>query len=163
MRILERPRVPFKRGQNADFFAAENLHELQGFNLRITLPKEPYWRCGFVLAPESYIRNGRSDVTITQYFLFHVGQGESKAPQQPTGLRYQVYEQEITAGPRPFSSDSPVEVDVRVGMGSGHVGIRFGAESYGVDLDPRYFRNLYVLAWADNLLPFRVPIELTLR
>jgi hypothetical protein len=73
--LLQSRRVPFKAGQSADFVREQISAASRGFTLKITLPQEPYWRCGFALAPEDYIRDGRADVTISQYFLFHIGRG----------------------------------------------------------------------------------------
>ena len=158
-KILQVPRV-FNSAQRADFFKVDNIN-LTGFNLSITVPPETYWRCGFVLAPEDYIREGRDDISITRYLLFHVFQGDPRAPKQPTGLGFQVYKQDGSSGPQPFSSESPVQVSVTLGA-DGHVAIHLGDVKYETSLHPRYLRYLYVLAWADQFGPFRVPIELTL-
>ena len=160
--LLHVPRVPFKHGQDADFIKEQIPHGSGGFRLKITVPQETYWRCGFVLAPEDYIREGRADVTIMQYFLFHVARGMHPNPKQPTGLSFWVYRQDLREGPQPFDSEGPIEVDVAFGTGDGHVAIGFGDKRYETDLDPSYLRYLYILAWADMYPPFRVPVELTL-
>jgi len=159
-KILEVPRVPFRAGQNADFVKVE-ASELRGFDLKIIVPLEAYWRCGFILAPEDYVRDGRVDVTITQYFLFHVGRGDAKNPKELTGLYFQVYQQECSVQYSSFHSGSPIEVHVAFPARNGHVDIAVGDKRYAADLDPSYLRYLYVLAWADTLSAFRVPIELT--
>ena len=66
-----------------------------------------------------------ADVTIMQYFLFHIGMGDSKNHKQPTGLRFQVYEQGRSAGPEPFRSESPIELDVTFSTDDGHVAVSF--------------------------------------
>jgi hypothetical protein len=159
-KILEVPRVPFRAGQNADFVKVE-ASDLRGFNLKITVPLETYWRCGFILAPEDYVRDGRVDVTIAQYFLFHVSRGDAKNPKELTGLYFQVYQQERSVQHSLFHSGSPVEVKVAFPARDGHVDIAVGDKRCAVDLDPNYLRYLYVLAWADMFPPFRVPIEIT--
>ena len=161
--LLQVSRVPFRDGQNADFIRKEISGESKGFKLKIAVPQEAYWRCGFVLAPEDYIREGRLDVTITQYFLFHIGQGDPRDPKQRTGLHFQVYRQDRSDGPMPFRSESPVDVDVRFGQDGDHVAIEFGDKHLEMELTPSYLRYLYILAWADRFPPFRVPVELTLR
>lgn len=159
-KILDSPKVPFKAGQNADFIEIET-RGLKGFNLVITAPQATYWRCGFVLAPEGYIRDGRVDVTIDQYFLFHICQGDANDPKRPTRLHFQIYQQGRSVEYQPFHSENPVPVHVTFGARDGHVDIGIGDKRYVTDLDPNYLRHLYVLAWADTQPPVRVPIELT--
>jgi hypothetical protein len=161
--LLDFPRVPFKHGQNADFISREIPRGSRGFKLKITVPGESYWRCGFVLAPEDYIREGRADVAITQYFLFHIYQGDPANPKQPTPLFYTVWHQGQRGGTASFQSESPVELAVRFAPDRRGLTADFGDAHYETDLDPTYFRYLYVLAWADPFGHFRVPVELRLR
>ena len=58
---LDFPRVPFKHGQRADFIRQVLPSRSNGLDLKITVPKETYWRAGFALAPDDYIHEGRSD------------------------------------------------------------------------------------------------------
>lgn len=159
--LLNSPKVPFKGKQNADFVTEEIPRETKGFRLKVTVPHESYWRCGFVLAPEDYIHDGREDITITEHFLFQVGQGD-RDPNQPTGLRFQIYHHGNSPGALPFQSESPVEVDVRFSLDRRSVSILFGDKHLEETLEPNYFRYLYILAWADQFLPFRVPVEIAL-
>ena len=156
--VLQVPRVPFIGGQNADFVKVETSG-LNGFNLKITVPRETYWRCGFVLAPEDYVRDGRSDVTISQYFLFHVGRGDANSRKEVTELHYQVYRQDHSLEYGSFHSG--VTIDVHVTFRDRHVDIAVGDKRCAADLEPSYLRHLYVLSWADAFPPVRVPIELT--
>jgi hypothetical protein len=165
--FLQLRRVPFRAGQNADFIEERIPPASRGFKLKIALPQETYWRCGFVLAPENYIRDGRADVTISQYFLFHIGQGHIGKggyvdPQLPTGLHFRVYERDRSEGEHPFHSESPVNIDVKFGQDDGHVAVEFGGEHFDANLTPTYLRYLYVLAWADSLPACHVAGELTL-
>jgi KAP family P-loop domain len=165
--LLQRRRVPFKAGQNADFITERLPPAARGFTLSMTLPVETYWRCGFVLAPEDYIREGREDVTISQYFLFHIGQGHIGAagtldPKLPSGLHFRVYERDRSEGEQPFHSESPVKIDVRFSHNDGLVAIGFGDVHVSTNLPPAYLRYLYILAWADSLPACHVAAELTL-
>jgi hypothetical protein len=168
--VLERPRVPFLGGQGADFHLKELPSGCPGFRLGLGLPRQPYWRVGFVLAPEDYIREGRSDIEITKYFLFHAGRGDGKNPTEGTELRYQAYYNSgPLIGPTAFGFEPSEGVlnldvaftggtDVRVAAASGSVGFGFSTV-----VDRSYIRYLYLLAWADRLAPFRVPITLDIR
>jgi hypothetical protein len=163
--LLSRRRVPFKFGQYADFAREQIPSESRGFTLTITPPEEPYWRCGFVVAPEDYIYDGRTDVTISQYFLFHIGQGHLNAqgqfdPNLPTGLHYRMYEQEKSEREWPFNSESPVRIHVELDWGEGRVRVVFGDKNVEAALMPAYFRHLYILAWADSQPPCHVAAEL---
>lgn len=159
--VLHDPKVPFQDRQAADYIGEKISFGLKGFTLRITVPKEAYWRCGFVLAPEDYIRPGRTDIGITQYFLFHVGMGAGQDPQRPTDLKFQIYQQAASVGPRSFISQSPIEVNVGLNR-DGRVKLEFGDQQHEARIDPSYLRYLYVLAWADGLVPFNVPVDLVL-
>jgi len=163
--LLSRRRVPFKFGQYADFAREQIPSGSRGFTLTITPPEEPYWRCGFVVAPEDYIYDGRTDVTISQYFLFHIGQGHLNAqgqfdPNLPTGLHYRMYEQEKSEREWPFNSESPVRIHVELDWGEGRVRVVFGDKNVEAALMPAYFRHLYILAWADSQPPCHVAAEL---
>jgi hypothetical protein len=159
--LLDFPRVPFTQGQRADFILEELTSRSKGFDLKITLPQETYWRAGFALAPEDYIHEGRSDITITQYFLFHIGQGGHANPKQPTPLNYIAYHEGRSAGAASFQSGSPIELAVRF-IKDRRLRVDFGNRHYEAELDQTYFRYLYILAWADQFGPFRIPVELTL-
>ena len=161
--ILEVPRVPFRDGQDADFFEVDT-DGLTGFNLRITVSPEAYWRCGFALAPEPYIREGRTDVTIEQYFLFHIGQGDSKDPTRPEPRFFQVYQPGRSMEYQRLDWGSQVEVRVIFGARRGHIDIGIGDKRYEADVNPQYLSHLYVLGWADTRhtnMPFRIPVEFT--
>lgn len=158
--LLDFPRVPFKQGQKADFIREKLLSRSKGFDLKITVPQETYWRAGFVLAPEDYIQEGRSDVSITQYFLFHIGQGGHVNPTQPTPLNYMAYHQGRRVESSSFQSKSAVELAVRFSTDHRRLTVNFGDAHYETELDPTYFQYLYVLAWADQFGPFRVSVEL---
>ena len=164
--ILERPRVPFRGGQGADFLLKELPRECHGFKMALTIPEQPYWRAGFVLAPDDYIREGRSDVEITQYFLFHVGRGSGKNPTERTELQYQAYYNRCPLTHPTSLGFEPVNVvEICVELGSEPV-CRVAVGSAGVRLaaavDRTYLRYLYVLAWADGFAPFRIPVELSI-
>ncbi|MBZ5673226.1 MAG: DUF4062 domain-containing protein [Acidobacteriia bacterium] len=161
--LLRKKRVPFRELQDADYVERTISRTAAGFRLKIEIPKQPYWRAGFVLAPESYIRDGRTDTTITRYFLFHIGRGEPSDPKKKTGLHYQVYYKDQRITPRmPFESSNAVELNVAFNSGGRHITIDFAGVRYEQEIDPDYFRYLYALAWADWFDQFRVPVELKL-
>ena len=161
--LLDFPRVPFRHGQKADFIRVDLPSRSKGFDLKITVPPETYWRAGFALAPDDYIDEGRSDITITQYFLFHIGQGGHANPKQLTPLNYVAYYQDKPTETVSFQSGSPVELAVRFSADRRRLTVNFGDAHHETDLDPTYLRYLYVLAWADRFGPFRVPVQLRLR
>jgi len=159
---LSTPRVPFSGRQGADYAKEILAPQTMGFTLKIEIPSQVYWRCGFVLAPEDYIRPGRRDVTITQYFLFHVSRGSPRTPSnQSESLSFQVYRNDSTTGAQSFQSSNPIEINVRPGS-DGLIHFAFGDQEYADKVDPSYWRYLYVLAWADSFGPFDVSAELTL-
>ncbi|SPE37714.1 hypothetical protein SBA3_2700007 [Candidatus Sulfopaludibacter sp. SbA3] len=136
--------------QNADF-AEEQIPSARGFTLTITPPQEPYWRCGFVLAPEEYIREGRTDVTIAHYFLFHIGQGHIGPsgrfdPSLATGPHFRMYERDQSEREWPFDSESPVQIHVELGRSDGRVTVTFSGQNVSATLTPAYFRYLCILA-----------------
>jgi hypothetical protein len=159
--LLDVPRVPFMNRQNADFVHEQIPSNSKGFRLKIAVPKENYWRCGFVLAPEDYIQPGRTDIRITQYFLFHIGQGGSANPTEPTSLNSHAYFHNVSEKHEPFLSDSPVEIVARFAPGHRGITVAFGDKQHEKHLDPRYLRHLYILAWADWISPFHVEVQLT--
>jgi len=126
------------------------------------VPQEAYWRAGFALAPDDYIHEGRSDVTIFQYFLFHIGQGGHVDPKRSTPLNYKAYKEGHVGGAGPFQSRSPVELTAHFSTDRRRLTVAFGDGHYETYLNPAYLRYLYVLAWADRFGPFRVPVELVL-
>jgi len=161
--ILQHEKVPFRQGQSADFFEKPISSNCKGFKIKINNPPEPYWRAGFALAPKGYLSVGRCDVTITRHFLFHVGRGSSAAPTVPTELHYQAYyEDRPITYTTPFRASDPIEVDVRFARNRHRIKISMGDVLYQTDLDLTGFRSLYILAWADQFGPFRIPVELTL-
>lgn len=160
--VLGAPKVPFKHGQNADFFRKKLLKTTGGFVMRITLPTQTYWRCGFVLSPDDYIRENRRDIDITQRFLFHIGQGLPTTPPVATGLTCQFYSINKGETPIPLDSTSPVEIRVRFNRRSRRVSIDVGGEHHVRTLAPSYLRFLYILAWADHLPACRIPVDLEL-
>jgi len=160
--VLGAPKVPFKHGQNADFFRKKLLKTTGGFVMRITVPTQTYWRCGFVLSQDDYIRENRSDIDITQRFLFHIGQGLPTIPPLATGLTSQFYSSNRGETPIPVDSPSPVEIRVRFNRRRRSVSIDVGGEHYVRTLAPSYLRFLYILAWADHLPPCRIPVDLEL-
>jgi len=99
---LERPRVPFRGHQMADFFLQEVAPRCRGFRLHITIPAESYWRAGFALSPDDYIREGRSDIEITQFFLFHLGRGHGADPYEYGATLSRVLQYSASDAIRPF-------------------------------------------------------------
>jgi hypothetical protein len=162
---LERPTVPFSQGQDADFLREQIPRFAKGFKLGIDIPENPYWRAGFVLAPEDYIREGRSDIKIQEYFLFHVGRGGGGHPSDPDAkVRYMVYYRgQIVKHPTQFECSDRLELDVRFAGDRRSISVSFADVRYETEVDQSYFRYLYVLAWADNIRSFRVPVRLELR
>jgi hypothetical protein len=164
--LLDFPKVPFRGGQNADFIRETLSRGANGFTLRITVPEQVYWRCGFVLSPEDYIREGRADIEIAQYFLFHIAQGKPTTPASPpqrTGLGWQAYYHNHSPASTPFESPSPVELQVRFNLRRRRLSICLRDQLLVErELEPSYFRYLYILAWADYYPPVRVPVDLAL-
>lgn len=162
---LETPRVPFSEGQNADFLGEIVPREARGFKLIINMPENPYWRVGFVLAPEDYIRDGRSDIRIHTYFLFHVGRDAGGRPSGPTEtLRYMAYYKEhVVKHLTQFECSDPLELDARFAPDRRSISVSFADVRYETEVDQSYLRYLYVLAWADNIGPFRASVRLQLR
>ena len=152
---LRMPRVPFRHGRNADFEKFIIPAKARGFTMEVTPPQQPYWRCGFVLAPEEYIRDGRTDVTISQYFLFHIGQGHIGPSGRfdaslPTGLHFRTYYRDRGDQERPFDSGSLVRIHVGIDRSDENITVAFDGQKVCAILPPTYFRHLYILAWADT-------------
>lgn len=164
--VLDGPTVPFKHGQNAYFYRQRLLKTTRGFAMKITLPSQPYWRCGFVLSPVDYIHEGARDIGIGQYFLFHVGQGLATSPTTPpipTGLNSQFYYRDRGETPVPFEAPSPVELRVRFDRRRQRVLIDVGGEHHVKPVTPSDLHYLYVLAWADYYPPCRIQLDLGLQ
>jgi hypothetical protein len=164
------PRVPFHGGQNADFAKVVIPTGAVGFSMKLTQMEDPYWRCGFVLAPVDYIHDGRSDIEITEYFLFHLFQG------RPTGIssppietlpgfnafhrRSQLVQAPAWLAPSPGPKPR-LEFDVQFSDGRKHVTINSnGRLLLRAEIDSTYFANLYLVAWADYYPPVRVTIDM---
>ena len=166
--VLEHPRVPFRGQQKADFLAQKLSPICRGFRLKVALPSDPYWRAGFVLAPADYIREGSSDIEITQFFLFHLGRDNGGGPTEGNELHYRAY---YNAAPVtqwiPFGNASAglVVLDVQLGVGGGcRVASTDGTGFvYSTVILQDYVSYLYILAWADGRRPFRIPIALSVR
>jgi hypothetical protein len=54
---------------------------------------------------------------------------------------------------------NPDRLEVKVTLGDGTIYIAVGAAQITARLEPKYLRYLYILAWADGIMPFHVPIE----
>ena len=163
--VLEHPRTPFLGQQRADFFLKELSPGCRGFRLRLGVPRDSYWRAGFALAPNDYIREGRSDIDITQYFLFHIGRGNGSRLTENTELHYRAYYNRAPLTQWiPFGSSFSEDVSLHVELGDGNCRVTSNFDGrgfiYSTVVDPNYVRWLYVLAWADGFAPFRVPITL---
>jgi hypothetical protein len=164
--LLDFPKVPFKGGQNADFIRQKLPPEATGFILNITMPEQVYWRCGFALSPEDYIHEGLTDIEITQYFLFHLGEGKATTPTTPpqkTSLACQVYRATHSLRRMALESTSPVELRVKFGTRRRGLSICLRDQLLiETAMEPSHFRYLYILAWADYYPPVRVPVDLEL-
>jgi hypothetical protein len=162
--VLEKPKVPFSQGQWADFLREEIPQGAKGFKLTIDIPKILYWRAGFVLAPEDYIRGSRADIRIQTYFLFHVGRGVSGNPSDPAEtFRYMAYyKEQVIKHPTQFECSDPLELDVRFAPNRCGISVSFADVRYETEVDRSYLRYVYLLAWADNIGSFRVPVRFEL-
>jgi hypothetical protein len=162
--VLCRERIPFLHGQRADFFKTELPQRCERFKLAVEEPHQPYWRAGFVLARTDDLKDARADLTITRDFLFHIGRGSSAAPTEYTKLHYQAYSKD-----QPLTHTTPfrappgrVEIDVSINRDGHRISVSLGDSRFEGEVDLTGHRFLYVLAWADQFGPFKVPVELTL-
>jgi len=163
--MLNSPKVPFAARQQADFLRVAPPSGLRGFSVRIGVPKEPYWRAGFILAPVDYISEGNTSITPERYFQFHVGRGyklDNLSYRESDSIFYTAYYQQNRLFPdREFEwRQSSLELDVSFRSGGTKIAIGFAGLTFEQDIDPSYSRNLYLLAWTDGIMPFRVPVEL---
>lgn len=165
--VLEQSKVPFSAGQGADFVLIDSSSST-GFTLEIEIPEgAPYWRAGFVLAPEPYIKEGDAFRSIAEYFLFHVGRGNWDDPEHMEekflwlaclrGLRCR----DLVM----FSWDERnLVIDVNFDRGvESRAALEFANRKEQFVIDSNYFRHLYLLAWADGLSPFSVKMRLQLK
>jgi hypothetical protein len=162
------PKVPFAGGQNADFLKVAVPPTAEGFGMKVTVPDQPYWRCGFVLAPEDYIHDGRGDIEITEYFLFHLFQGHPRGvastplETQPAFNGYYRKSGLVRTPTWLATSSGPaVELDVRFAHDRRSLSIDSNSQLLlRADVDPTYFTNLYLVAWADYYPAVVVTISL---
>lgn len=175
---LEKPRVLFSAGQQADFQLFD-VSASAGFEAKIRLPDSPYWRAGFILANQDYLRDGDATRSIVEQFLFHIGRGHQARPREPRKtIQFVAYTQGKT---RPISwrgvkskadlefdwTDDYFLIDATFGRETGVLELSLGSDSFAekknFPIDRTYFRYLYLLAWADGIIPFKVAIELRLK
>jgi len=165
--LLDYPRVPFRGGQNADFFKERLPRGARGFTLKITVPDQAYWRCGFVLSPEDYIHDGHADIEILRYFLFHFWQGKPTTPTTPpqkTGLAWQAYDAGSSVGQATLQLSSSLGLRAEFGQRRRTLSVYVGEQLVlEREMERAHLKYLYVLAWADYYPAVRVPVDLEIR
>lgn len=71
-------------------------------------------------------------------------------------MHYRAYCHSRTVAYDGFRPEGPVvSLGVTFGANRSQLTVKFGDEHHPIDLDPMYFRFLYILAWADQVGPFR--------
>lgn len=159
-----RPLLPFKHNQNGQIRRFDLPDSASSLKFKLDRPDESntYWRAGFILAPEAYLDEDGSRADITKYILFHFGRGRPTEPTQANGVFHATIYRDGRMIRDPKDLDSfPTQgiVDVDIDRSSKTVRLAsdlFSSVAISTDWVPRV---LYLLAWADNKVPFEITLS----
>jgi hypothetical protein len=152
---LDTPKVPFVAGQQADFLWIPTFRA-RGFELQIKIASDQsYWRAGFILAPEHYVKETDTSRSISEYFLFHVGRDPD---QLQNHLHFYLYQaNRILLREDNFVWGAPdLKIDTTFLRNQDQLEIRFAGQNHILPLARTFFENLYLVAWADDQGPFSI-------